>query len=222
MRVSRSEMFARHRDIIDVPEDIMVHVIGCGSIGTATAEWLVRLGVSNMVIWDNDEVSAENISCQGFRTIDIGFNKAQILQKKLWEIGTGCKVVANQCKWESSKAISIYGTQSTYYFVCVDNMATRKAVAKHFKNWLPDSWIIESRMGAEELSVYTVGPNSMKDYLDTALNYNSEDIDRVPCTAKSTGYCSIIAGGYMVREFKNILAKKLDSAYYKVTNVYLS
>ena len=51
------------------------HVIGYGSIGSNVAELLVRYGITNLVLWDFDEVEPHNIANQIFTQADIGEKK---------------------------------------------------------------------------------------------------------------------------------------------------
>lgn len=44
-----------------------VHIIGCGSVGSAIAENLVRCGVTRLSLWDFDTVEPKNIANQMFR-----------------------------------------------------------------------------------------------------------------------------------------------------------
>ena len=48
------------------------HIIGCGSVGSTIAENLVRLGVTNITLYDFDTVAEHNIANQMFFSSDIG------------------------------------------------------------------------------------------------------------------------------------------------------
>ena len=37
--------------------DARIHIVGCGSVGATIAENLVRLGLTNIALWDMDVVS---------------------------------------------------------------------------------------------------------------------------------------------------------------------
>ena len=48
-----------------------IHIVGCGSVGATIAELLVRLGLTNIALWDMDTVSPHNLANQIFRQQDI-------------------------------------------------------------------------------------------------------------------------------------------------------
>lgn len=46
--------------------------IGCGSVGSNIAQTLARCGVTNMTLWDFDDVETKNIVNQDYFEDDIG------------------------------------------------------------------------------------------------------------------------------------------------------
>ena len=48
-----------------------VFVLGCGAIGSTVAEMLVRLGITNIVLYDFDKVTGHNIANQMYVQSDI-------------------------------------------------------------------------------------------------------------------------------------------------------
>lgn len=44
--------------------DCRIHIVGCGSVGATVAELLVRLGLTNIALWDMDTVSPHNLANQ--------------------------------------------------------------------------------------------------------------------------------------------------------------
>jgi hypothetical protein len=60
--------------------DVVIGVAGCGGIGGATADRLVRMGVRNLKLADPDTFEASNINRQFGATIDtVGANKAEVV-----------------------------------------------------------------------------------------------------------------------------------------------
>ena len=49
-----------------------INIVGCGSVGATLAENLVRLGITNLALWDMDVVNPHNLANQIFRQQDIG------------------------------------------------------------------------------------------------------------------------------------------------------
>ena len=101
------------------------HIIGCGSIGGNVAELLARYGVSNLVLWDFDEVEPHNIANQIYLQSDIGQPKATVLHRILKEINPDIKV-KTRAKYEDQPL-------EGYVFMCVDSVEVRNMIID--ANW---------------------------------------------------------------------------------------
>src|SRR3989338_5312592 len=65
-------------------ESSKITIIGIGAIGTNTAESLVRCGVKELILIDNDKIEEHNLQRQVlFTKEDIGSFKVDIAEKKL-------------------------------------------------------------------------------------------------------------------------------------------
>ena len=72
-----------------------VLIIGMGGLGCPAAEFLVRAGVGNLGIVDNDKVNLSNLHRQTFYdTADIGNFKVLVVKKKLRRINFKSKIKA--------------------------------------------------------------------------------------------------------------------------------
>jgi len=51
------------------PEEVKerIHIIGCGSVGSAVAELLARFGLTKLTLYDFDKVEPKNLANQLFR-----------------------------------------------------------------------------------------------------------------------------------------------------------
>ena len=57
-------------------------IIGCGGLGTTTAQYLAMTGITKMVLIDFDKIEMSNLNRQlSFLEKDIGRNKAEVLKK---------------------------------------------------------------------------------------------------------------------------------------------
>lgn len=110
--------------------DARINIVGCGSVGATLAENLVRLGLTNLNLWDMDVVSPHNLANQIFRQQDIGHPKVEALVDILSEINPDIKesVKVYEKGWTGQQL-------SGYVFLCVDNIELRKQIVeKHFDN----------------------------------------------------------------------------------------
>lgn len=106
-----------------------LHIIGCGAIGSTVAENLVRLGLTNITLYDFDYVEPHNIANQMFRQIDIGKPKVEALADILCDINPELK---NSIKLVDKGFIG--QKLSGYVFLCVDNIDLRREIATECKN----------------------------------------------------------------------------------------
>lgn len=112
------------------PDSTMVHIVGCGSVGSTIAENLARCGVKNMTLWDFDKVEPHNVANQMFRQQDISKMKVDALKDILLEINPdiidGIKLKPNGWKGEML---------SGYIFLAVDSIEIRQEIVKkHYDN----------------------------------------------------------------------------------------
>ena len=104
-------------------DNSMVHIVGCGSVGSTVAENLARCGVARLTLWDFDFVEPHNIVNQMFRQQDIGRPKVEALHDILMEINPEIKVKLKPEGWKGE-------SMSGYVFLAVDNIELRKQIVE--------------------------------------------------------------------------------------------
>lgn len=106
-------------------DESRVHIIGCGSVGSTVAENLVRMGVTNLTLWDFDYVEAHNIVNQMFTARQIGQPKVEALRDLLLDINPDLvDTLELQPKGWQGKLVS------GYVFLCVDNIELRREIVE--------------------------------------------------------------------------------------------
>ncbi len=89
-----------------------VCVIGCGALGSASAELLARAGVGRIKLIDRDFVDISNLQRQGFDESDIDKPKSAALAKKLDGINASVKIefeVADFNSFNAENTINGFG-----------------------------------------------------------------------------------------------------------------
>ena len=108
------------------PEEVKerIHIIGCGSVGSAVAELLVRFGLTKIILYDFDIVEPKNLANQIFRQEHIGMAKTKALADMIYEINPEVRatIKIEQEGYSSQKL-------SGYVFLCVDNIELRREIA---------------------------------------------------------------------------------------------
>ncbi len=137
-----------------------LHLIGAGSVGSAVAYQLAKLGVgdaSAFHLWDGDTVAPHNLPNQAYYTRDVGLKKVDALQR-------------NICEWSDGTEAIVHGEYVTeeiplagIVILCLDNMEARRDICRDsLWNNPRVKLVIETRMDASLLVVHTFDPNIPK------------------------------------------------------------
>lgn len=100
-----------------------IYVLGCGAIGSTVSEMLVRLGLTNIVLYDFDIVTGHNIANQMYTQTDIGMDKVEALYNHLVSINPLAKdsIIRVNDRYTDQNL-------SGYVFMCVDNIDVRREI----------------------------------------------------------------------------------------------
>lgn len=88
----------RHRDFISPRhqrqiQETVFAVVGCGGLGSVAAEGLLRIGARRLVLIDDDTLERTNLNrWQGGRRVDVGRNKAVLLEERLQDMEPAVEV----------------------------------------------------------------------------------------------------------------------------------
>lgn len=97
-----------------------IHIIGVGAIGSRVAEMLVRLGFSNLHIYDFDTVDDYNVTNQVYTSLQIGLAKTVALTSYMLEINPHVKIVTHERYISQPLRGAI--------FLCVDSINLRREI----------------------------------------------------------------------------------------------
>lgn len=107
-----------------------IHIVGCGSVGSAVAELLVRSGLTKLTLWDFDKVEDKNIVNQLYTVSHIGKAKVDALKDILCEINPEVSedITLRRNGWNGEML-------SGYVFLAVDNIDLRREIVqKHLRS----------------------------------------------------------------------------------------
>jgi len=204
---ANQELFARFADIISFDEinTFSYHIIGCGAIGSQVAMNLYKMGAQRLFLWDFDSLEEANIGVQGYPLSMVGKPKVDALKSLLaYYIPPTSEenIVALSKKFSSSAFRDIIdeSDRSSIVISCVDTMKSRKSIMNIAKAIGGVEFIVDGRMSAEVLQVYTFSPDKLDKYKETLFDDSEAHDER--CTAKSTIYTASLAGSLMVGSLK--------------------
>lgn len=135
--------------------DLRIGLVGCGGIGSAVGEQLVRLGVRHLVLIDPDELSASNLTrVYGSTVKDIGQAKVHVLARHLAAIAPDlrCEPIQAMVTLEAT-ARHLIGCDLV--FGCTDDNAGRlvlSRLATHLLTPVIDSGVLLSSNGEGDLT----------------------------------------------------------------------
>lgn len=158
-----------------------IHIVGCGSVGGTVAENLVRMGLTNITLWDMDIVNPHNIANQMFRSKDINKPKVEALADILCEINPDIKDSLKLCGegWDGQKL-------SGYVFLCVDSIELRRRIVEqHYDNPYVNA-MFDFRTALEDAQHYAADWSVLamrKSFLDSMSFSDSEADAETPVSA---------------------------------------
>lgn len=196
-----SQRLWRQMDLLS-PTDMeraQVTVIGAGGIGSPTVIGLARMGIPGLTIYDDDIVELHNLAYQCYRKVDIGRLKVEALAEIVAEVAETTVVTIPE-RFTSQRLDGIV-------IVAVDTMRDRKVIFKAASYDPQVKLLIEARMGAEILRLYTfrpMEPDKVRWYEQHML-YDDEEALEEACTAQAINYTGSIAAGLIARQVKMFL-----------------
>jgi molybdopterin/thiamine biosynthesis adenylyltransferase len=186
----------RHIGIFDA-SSLNVSLIGAGGIGAFTALGLVKMGIRQLDIYDDDEVDDVNLATQLHRISDLGTSKVTALAQVLADY--------------SDVPVSIHPervTLDTRFYAdvvisAVDSIQARKDIWEA-AYWSSPSHYLDARMAAEEFQLYSVDMFKTYWYRDMLFQQDDSLVPDLPCTSKATVYCGMIAAGEICAAVRKI------------------
>jgi adenylyltransferase/sulfurtransferase len=102
-----------------------IAIVGCGALGSVTAELLARAGIGNITIIDHDVVELSNLQRQALYTEDdVSKPKASCLKSHLGRINSEVKVTAHDANLNFENILTLL-SGSDLVLDCTDNIDTR-------------------------------------------------------------------------------------------------
>ena len=149
---------SRQTDIIDSSiSDLKVGLIGLGTVGSWAAPLILKLGVRELEIWDDDTIEWANVDCQMYGGDHVDRSKAEVVNELLLTMGhihPHTQLVINKGRFELPKRGVI---PPDVLVSAVDNWAGREAIL----SWAArgSKAYIEARMMARWSVVHAIEPS---------------------------------------------------------------
>ncbi len=130
---SRSELLLGAEGIQKLKES-SVAVFGVGGVGSFTVEALVRSGVENIAIFDDDKVCITNINRQLIATRKtVGKNKVEVMRDRILEINPKVSVEIHQVFYGADNADEFDLSKYNYIVDAIDTVSSKLILIERAK-----------------------------------------------------------------------------------------
>lgn len=126
-----TEMFSRTKmllgeNAVELLQTKKVIVFGIGGVGGYVVEALVRSGIKNFVLVDNDEVCESNLNRQIIATVDtIGKDKVDVMEERILSINPKAVVEKKKCFYLPENASEFDFLQYDYVVDAIDTVTAK-------------------------------------------------------------------------------------------------
>ena len=127
---SRTELLIG-KEGVDKLKNSKIAVFGIGGVGSFVVEGLVRSGVSNLVLIDNDTVDLTNLNRQLIATRKtIGKYKVDVMKERILEINPDAKVETYKEFFMPDSKTEIIKEDLSYVVDCIDTVTAKIEIIK--------------------------------------------------------------------------------------------
>ena len=130
---SRTELLIG-KEGIEKLKNAKVAIFGIGGVGSFVAEGLVRAGIENFILVDDDKVCLTNLNRQIIATRKtIGKYKVDVMKERILEINPDAKVETVQEFYMPNSENQIITSDLSYVADCIDTVTAKIELVKNCK-----------------------------------------------------------------------------------------
>lgn len=131
--LSRTELLIG-KEGLDKLKKSKVIVFGIGGVGSFTTEALVRSGIGNLVIVDNDDICLTNINRQIHATTKtLGSSKVDTMKNRILDINPECNIEAKETYVDATNLNNLIGEDVDYVVDAIDTVTSKLAIIEYCK-----------------------------------------------------------------------------------------
>ena len=119
------------KEAIDKFRNARVAVFGIGGVGGSALESIVRMGINNVIIVDNDKVDITNLNRQIISlNSNVGEYKVDVARKRVLDINPICNLVTVKKFIDASNYLELFDYNIDYVIDCCDTVSTKMLLIK--------------------------------------------------------------------------------------------
>ncbi|MDU1414703.1 MAG: tRNA threonylcarbamoyladenosine dehydratase [Clostridium sp.] len=131
--LSRTELLIG-KEGLDKLKKSKVIVFGIGGVGSFTTEALVRSGIGNLVIVDNDDICLTNLNRQIHATTKtLGSSKVETMKNRILDINPECNIEAKETYVDATNLNDLIGEDVDYVVDAIDTVTSKLAIIEYCK-----------------------------------------------------------------------------------------
>lgn len=131
---SRTELLIK-KEGIEKLQNVKIAIFGLGGVGSFVVEGLVRVGVKNFVLIDDDKICLTNLNRQIIATRKtIGRYKVDVMKERILEINPDCNVETHQEFFMPGSETNIITNDLSYVIDCVDTVTAKLEIITQCKD----------------------------------------------------------------------------------------
>ena len=222
-RIAEAGKYLRQIDIFDPTKIKMpVSIIGAGGIGSVVTLALAKMGLTELDVYDYDQVADWNVPNQMFRPNQIGEFKVDALKEVVKSL-TDVTILPIKRKIGDAPTEHKPGgiRRGGIVVSAVDSMEARSAIWEEVKMNPRYRLLVDGRLGGESIILYSVNPcdPSGVEAYEATLHPDDEG-EELSCTARSIIWTTFFMGAFVSRAIGKFLKDgtitsevALDSAF---------
>ena len=131
---SRTELLIK-KEGIEKLQNVKIAIFGLGGVGSFVVEGLVRVGVKNFVLIDDDKICLTNLNRQIIATRKtIGRYKVDVMKERILEINPDSNVETHQEFFMPGSETNIITNDLSYVIDCVDTVTAKLEIITQCKD----------------------------------------------------------------------------------------
>lgn len=196
----------KHQDFFNpINIEKPIHIIGVGAIGSYLAQQLVKLGVTNLHIWDFDTVEEHNLTNQVYELYDLNTLKTFALKTKLLLVNPKAEIHQHD-KYTDEPL-------SGYIFLCVDSVELRKHIIEVNEFNMNIEFVSDGRIALTSGQVFSAKWDVKSDVEQLLMQCDFKDSEvSTPVSACGTTLSVspsvLVTVSYLISNFMNYIKEK--------------